>query len=75
MKKLFRAAYGDESKVMFIIADDLNEAIKLANENEIGFTDEFEEADVFEFDKESVFEIDLNVQSQVIDSLVRVDYF
>lgn len=69
MKKLFRAAYGDESRVMFIVADNLDEAIKLANEREIGFTDEYEIRNEFEFDEESVFEIDLNIQSQVIDDI------
>lgn len=67
-KKLFRAAYGDESRIMFILADNLAEAITLANERELDGDDEPE--DRFNFDDESVFEVNLNQsESQIIEDI------
>jgi hypothetical protein len=65
-KKLFRAAYGDESRVMFIIADNLNEAISLANQKELDGEEDSD--DYFHFDDESVFEVNINQsESQIIE--------
>ena len=57
VKKLFRAAYGDDSRIMFILADNLQEAIKMANERELDGDDDSD--DYFHFDSETVFEVNL----------------
>lgn len=73
MKKLFRAAYGDESRVLIILAKDLNEAISLANQSEIdrGTNDPY----VFNVEDDEVFEVDLNAESQVLDNFSENYFF
>ena len=67
-KKLFRAAYGDDSRIMFILADNLQEAIKMANERELDGDDDSD--DYFHFDSETVFEVNLtSTESEIIEDL------
>lgn len=67
MKKIYRAAYGDESRVMLIIANDLEEAISLVNGKFVEEVSDDENEWPFKFNKENVVEIDLKKESQVID--------
>ena len=65
MKKLYKAAYSDETRIMFILADNLYEAISMANERESHGDDG---CDYFYFDSETVSEIDLaSPKSQIIE--------
>lgn len=67
MKKLFRASYGDESKVYLILADSLNEAIGIANKDD--------DENGFAFDEDSVFEISLNQKdSQIIEKFTVLNH-
>lgn len=65
MKKIFRAAFGDESRVLLIIADDIQEAIDIANQTVNGDSDQRDWE--FKFSIDSVFEVNLEVASQVIE--------
>ena len=73
MKKIFRAAFGDESRVLMIIADDIDEAVDIANKTVNG-DDSKDWVFTFTIDNNSVFEVDLEVQSQVIEDFT-IDSF
>jgi hypothetical protein len=74
MKKLFRAAFGDESRVLIILADDIDEAVDIANETVNGDDDPEDWAFTFTSDNDSVFEVDLEVKSQAIEDF-SIDSF
>jgi hypothetical protein len=77
IKNLYRASYGGENRIMFILARSLDEAIILANATIIDetfgleFYDEENDKEYlpFIFDKESVIELDLKQSSQIIVDL------
>ena len=64
MKKVFRAAYGDLSRVLIILADNIDEAIELANTtNEDDDPDEWE----FTFTKDDIIEMNLSAESTIVE--------
>ena len=66
MKKLYKAAYSDETRIMFILADNLYEAISMANERESHGDDDG--CDYFYFDSETVSVVDLaSTKSRIIE--------
>lgn len=79
-KKIYRALYGDGSRIMLIIATNITEAIRLANteiiEGEFGIENFDPHHDIdklsFVFGTNSVFEIGMEQESKVIDD-IKVD--
>lgn len=74
MKQIFRAADYDNKRIIFVIADSLEEAIELVNEKEMEFANIDE--DYFIHDESTVFPIlpENVTESQIID-VFSVEYF